>query len=109
MTDTTPHSGHETSLPAKKTLRVSFDVDPDFLHEAQEVLSGAAKRLEHVATFMELLRDMSLSNEYDAEDPRLIAAFEIGIAAARGIEAREGHLCQRLFALMDDAKNIGRA
>lgn len=135
MTTQNPHSGNDTALPEtkaglriileglgpfasasrpeaktpKKSHRVSFDVDLDFLHDAQTVLSDAPKRIGHLATYMEFLRDLALSHEYDAGDPRLIAAFEIGIDAARMMEAREGQMFGQLFSLMDDDKNISRA
>jgi hypothetical protein len=113
MNDQNPRFGNDTALPAaktpKKTHRVSFDVDSDFLHEAQTVLSDAPKRLDHLATYMELLRDLALSKEYDADDPRLIAAFEIGLDAARMMAARDGQMFAQLFRLMDDDQNIGMA
>ena len=113
MTIQTPISGKETALPDAKTPqkshRVSFDVDSNFLHEAQTVLFNAPQRLNHLAAYMELLRDLTMSNEYDARDMRMIAAFEIGIDAARMIEAREGQMFGQLFSLMDDDKNISRA
>lgn len=113
MTMQNPHSGNDTALSEtktpKKSHRVSFDVDGDFLHEAQNILSDAPKRLDHLATYMELLRDLALSKEYDADDPRLIAAFEIGLDAARMMAARDGHMFAQLFRLMDDDQNIGRA
>lgn len=113
MTIQTPISGKETALPDAKTPqkshRVSFDVDSNFLHEAQNVLCYTPKRLEHLTTYMELLRDLVLSNEYDTDDPRLIAAFEIGLEATRMMEARDGQMFRQLFRLMDDDTNISRA
>lgn len=113
MTTQNPRFGNDTSLPEtktpKKSHRVSFDVDLDFLHEAQNALCYAPKRLDHLATYMELLRDLTLSKEYDADDPRLIAAFEIGLDAARLLALREGQMFRQLFRLMDDDQNISRA
>ncbi len=110
MNTQAPISGNEPALPksARATHRVTFDVDGDFLQEAQNVLLNAPKRMEHLAAYMQLLRDLTLSSDYDTQDPRLIAAFEIGTDAARMMVHRDGQMLSELFELLDEERNIGR-
>ena len=110
MNTQTPFPGHDTPMPkAPHMLRVSFEVDADFLHEAQNVLSEGWRKFELIAGYIDLLHHCAVSDEFDKSDPRFIAAFDLGKYAIAAMAKDEGETMLQLFNLIEDPSSVGKA
>lgn len=109
MTTQNPHSGNDTAFPKAKTHRLTFDVTGDFLSHSQDVLFNTPRRIAQLADFLDLMGDLTKSEDFASDDPRLKAAFAVASDAMRMMALREGQMCEELFSLMDDDRNISKA
>lgn len=108
MTAATPISGVSPVLP-KRGLRVSFDVDPDFLQEAQDTLFSAPRRIAQLGDVMDLLASLAQDTRYGLDDPRVKSAFAVASEAAHFVALRDGQMLSELLALIDNDNNIRTA
>ena len=93
------------ALKAKPAHKISFTIQCELRERAEDALYSVPRVIDKVADYIDLLKYIATSTEFDNTDPRFIAAFDLGARMVRSVAETQGETLLELLPLIEFPEN----